>query len=254
MDRDPTGQTWLLPLLELGSRSVGRLPNSTKPALIPNHPRWWGNNERRLDPPKSLLRWLIANASAPASEGFWGGVGTRAKRERLVARDPEVIAEALRLLESSSTFRKWYVLEGRSQPDACFETDAILVVIEGKRKERKATAVTTWMRSRSQMLRHMDAALEISRGKRVLGLMIVEGEGGAAATAPSDRWLREADNQLLETTVADSLPHRDPGQRKLIADGFLGVATWQRVCAAFELGWPPYEDSVDHKPPVDVTS
>lgn len=163
MDREPSGQTWSL--LELGSRSVGRLPNSTKPALIPNHPRWWGNNERRLDPPQSLLRWLIANASAPASEGFWGGVGTRAKRERLVARDPEVIAEALRLLKSSSTFRKWYVLEGRSQPDA-----------------------------------------------------------------------------LLETTVADSLPHRDPG------------TTWQRVCAEFELGWPPYEDSVGHEPPVDVIS
>ena len=95
------------------------------------------------------------------------------------------------------------------------------------------------------MLRHMDAALEISRGKRVLGLMIVEGEGGAAATAPSDHWLREADNQLLETTVADSLPHRDPGQRNLIAEGFLGVTTWQRVCAAFELGWPPYKSSGD---------
>ena len=57
------------------------------------------------------------------------------------------------------------MLEGRSRPDACFETDAMLVVIEGKRTERKATAVTTWMRTRSQMLRHMDAALEISRGK-----------------------------------------------------------------------------------------
>ena len=60
------------------------------------------------------------------------------------------------------------MLEGRSQPDACFETDAMLVVIEGKRTERKATAVTTWMRSRSQMLRHMDAALEISRASGCL--------------------------------------------------------------------------------------
>jgi hypothetical protein len=61
-------------------------------------------------------------------------------------------------------------------------------------------------------------------------------------------------DQLHETTVADSLPHRDPSQRNLIADGFLGVTTWQRVCAEFELGWPPYEDSVGHEPPVDVIS
>lgn len=129
----------------------------TTATLLAAHPRWWGKNERRLDPPQSLLRWLVSNACAPASDVLWGGPATRAKRKRLVARDPEAIDEALRLLETPATFRAWYVLEGLSQPDACFETDTLLVVIEGKRTERKATAVTTWMRTRSQMVRHMDA-------------------------------------------------------------------------------------------------
>lgn len=244
MDRDPGGRTWLLPLLHLGSRSAGRLDEVATAALLPGHPRWWGKNERRLDPPKSLLRWLVANACAPASDALWGGPATRAKRERLVARDTETINEALRLLETSAaTFRKWYVLEGRSQPDACLEANTTLVVIEGKRTEHKATAVTTWMRSRSQMLRHMDAAWDIGGGKRVLGLMIVEGQGGADATTPNNHWLTQANDQVLAETLADSLPHRDPVERNQIADGFLGVTTWQRVCAAFGLSWPPCRDT-----------
>jgi hypothetical protein len=240
MDRDATGRTWLLPLLRCGSRSTGRLSGITSSTLLACHPRWWGKNERRLDPPKALLRWLVANACAPASDDFWGGRATRTKRELLVKRDPGTISEALRLLgETSSTFRKWYVLEGRSQPDAFLETDTLLVVIEGKRTERKATAVTTWMSSRSQMLRHMDAAWEIRGGKRVLGLMVVEGRGGAEAVAPDDHWLIEANAQVLEATMAKSLPHRGVSDRHQIAEGFLGVTTWQRLCAEFGLGWPP---------------
>ena len=72
MDPDPSGQDWLLPLLQLGSRSLGRLDDLTKAALIPAHPRWWGKNERRLNPPKSLLRWLVANACAAALKTLWG--------------------------------------------------------------------------------------------------------------------------------------------------------------------------------------
>ena len=142
LDRDPSGDTWLLPLLQFGSRSPGRLDGLLTGRLLPGHPRWWGKNERRLEPPRSLLRWLVAHACAPASDDLWGSPATKAKRESLVARDAATIDEALRLLETAPTLRKWYVLEGRSQPDACLETDTILLVIEGKRTEHKATAVT----------------------------------------------------------------------------------------------------------------
>lgn len=238
MDRDSSAQTWLLPLLRLGSRSAGRL-GVTIGALLPDHPRWWGKNERRLDPPQDLLRWLVAHASAPASENLWGSPATRAKRERLVARDLSTITEAIRLLQGPPASRVWYVLEGRSQPDACLETDTLVVVIEGKRTERKATTVTTWMPARSQMVRHMDVAWDIRRGKRVLGLMIVEGQGGAEAVSPTDHWLTQANGQVLQATLTDSLPHRSSEERDQIANGFLGVTTWQRVCAEFRIGWPP---------------
>jgi hypothetical protein len=97
----------------------------------------------------------------------------------------------------------------------------MLVVIEGKRTERKATTVTTWMRSRSQMLRHMDAAVDISQGKRVLGMMIVEGPGGADAVTPNGHWLTSADSELLENTLADSLPHSSND----VATGVLSIRT-----------------------------
>lgn len=241
MDRDPSARTWLLSLLRLGSRSTGR-PGIPPGALLLGHPRWWGKNERRLDPPKSLLRWLVAHASTPASE-FWGSPATRAKRERLVARDASTILEALRLLNGPTASRAWYVLEGRSQPDACFETDTLIVLIEGKRTESKATTVTTWMSTRSQMLRHMDAAWEIRDGKRVLGLMIVEGPGGAEAVTPTDHWLAQGDRQVLPQTLTHSLPHRSVEEQKEIAGGFLGVTTWQKVCEEFDIAWPPCEDT-----------
>jgi hypothetical protein len=241
MDRDSSAVTWLPPLLALGSYSAERLDFDPGPLTIP-HPRWWGENERRLDPPRDLLIWLVANASPPVSDKLWGGDASREKREKVVARDPATIAEALRLLKTRTRPGIWYVLEGKSAPDVCLETATAIVVIEGKRTERTATSVTTWMPKRSQMLRHMDAAYEIRGGKRVLGLMIVEGDGGSDAVTVSAHWTNLANEQVLEQTLTDSLPHRSVDERKQIAAGFLGVTTWQRLCAEFGVPWPPYND------------
>jgi hypothetical protein len=243
MDEDTSGRAWLHSLLRLGSCFTNQVPSDSVGTLSRDHPRWWGKNERRLDPPLTLLQWLVANLSAPKSDDLWGSAATREKRERLVERDPATIAEALRLLRGPRATHVWYVLEGQSQPDACLQTETLLVVIEGKRTERTATSMTTWMPRRSQMLRHMDAASEIRGDRRVVGLMIVEGQSGAYAMVPSEYWLKEAKDQVLERTLADSLPHRSADERIQIADGFVGVVTWQRVCAEFALPWPPCHDN-----------
>lgn len=62
------------------------------------------------------------------------------------------------------------------------------------------------------------------------------------AITPDDHWLTEADVQVLEESLARSLPHRSLVERHQIAEGFLGVTTWQRLCSAFGLGWPPSRD------------
>jgi hypothetical protein len=89
----------------------------------------------------------------------------------------------------------------------------------------------------------MDAAWEIRGEKRVFGLMVVEGRGGADAVTPDVHWLTEANSQVLEATLTKSLPHRGVSERHQIADDFLGVTTWQRLCAEFGLGWPPSLDT-----------
>jgi hypothetical protein len=176
---------------------------------------------------------------------MWGTDATREKRKKLIARDPATIAEAVRLLKTRTRPGVWYVLEGNSAPDVFLETTNALIVIEGKRTERKGTISTTWMPKRSQMLRHMDAAWEIRGAKRVLGLMIVEGDGGADAVTVSSHWANQAKQQILEHTLTESFPHRRVEERRQIAGGFLGATTWQRVCTEFAITWPPVDDDIE---------
>ncbi|NLT67796.1 MAG: hypothetical protein GXX84_14435 [Acidobacteria bacterium] len=238
MDRDPTGCSWLPVILKIGSFSSRGFNGLTINSLIDGHGRWWGRQERQLDPPKALLRWLIMNVKKPMSEACWGSDETRNKRELLVAGHPETRAEALLLLESRPAQRAWYVLEGQSRPDAYLETERLILVIEGKRTERESTTTTNWMRRRSQILRHMDASWEIRGNKKVFGTMLVEGPGGAEAVTPSEHWQKEAESQIKPDMIDASLPHRTPVERKQIAEGFLGVATWQRLCSELDLPWP----------------
>jgi len=156
----------------------------------------------------------------------------------LVRRDHDAIKEALELLDKPLRRRLWYVLEGESKPDACIETDRLLLVVEGKRTERQATITTSWMGTRSQILRHMDAAWEVKGMRRVFGLMIVEGSSLGDQQGISPHWLRETEAQISEEMLASSLPHRSPQERRTLAEGFLGVTTWQRVCSEFDLLLP----------------
>ena len=48
-----------------------------------------------------------------------------------------------------------------------------------------------------------------------------------------------AKEQVSPVLLEKSLPHRTDGERADIAQGFLGVTTWQRVCREFGLPWPP---------------
>jgi hypothetical protein len=99
-----------------------------------------------LAPPRRPLEWLIQNAElVDQSAHAKASRATRAKRERLLRRDPATIEEALhRLSLDRGLARGWYVLEGATRPDVYLESDRALVVIEGKRTETAATSSTTW--------------------------------------------------------------------------------------------------------------
>lgn len=241
--QDPTGATWLPVLLELGSRRGACRP-PTFSTLGTDHPAWWGKNERRLRPPASLLKWLVLNLHTlrdhPIGDSDWGSDEVKAKRQLLVAGDPDTVAEALDLLESTPRARAWYVMEGASAPDVMLEADTFVLVIEGKRTETGATTATTWMPRRSQILRHMDSAYEVAGGRVVLGLMIVE-ECDDVTFRPTQRWLDEAAKQVSDDLIEASLPHRSGAVRQQLVDGFLGVTTWRAVAERCGLPWPPEE-------------
>ena len=235
--RDPSGESWINKLLALPRFGSGHEARNRTYRLLSGREGTtyaWGEFEKALDPPLSLLRWLVRNLVDPENESALGRSRTRQKREALIRRDPEVIAQALGLLEREPRTRAWYVFEGPSQPDVYLETEQAIIVIEGKRTEPGPTTRTTWMPCRHQMLRHLDCAWEIRNSRDVFGFFIVEGT--SSGELPPE-WAKNALRTVSNKALEDSLPHRRPSDREAIRQCFLGVTTWQAVCKELGLEW-----------------
>jgi hypothetical protein len=240
--KDGSGGSWLDRLIALGSRKDVTTSGVRGQHLTHPGKRCWGSDEVMLPAPAALLEYLVTHIDIEQVEASTDIGETRAKRTALANRDPQVIAEAMQALASGQRGRKWFVLEGESRPDAFLEAEQLVICIEGKRTEARCTSHTTWMRRRSQLLRHMDAAREAYPDKRVMGLLIVEGIGEGKTLAPSQHWLDECAAQYADTMLAGSLPHRNKAEREKLQEGVLGVTTWQAVCEKNGLSWPPSFD------------
>ena len=242
--RDASGQSWLDALLALGSRSevVATLPKGQR--LVADHGPRWGKFEAQLAAPTSLLEYMVEHLD-PRLVEVSNDIGeTRERRIALANRDQATIELALTVLRKGGRGRQWFVLEGESCPDALLETADLVLCVEGKRTEAACTTHTSWMPRRSQLLRHMDAAMDVFPKKRVFGLLIVEGDGGADACSPSDHWISESAAQYAQSMLDDSLSHRTADERRRIAEGVLGVTTWQAVCVAVGVPWSSLPGSV----------
>ncbi len=188
---------------------------------------FWGTTERGLMPPVSLLSWLVRNLAPPTD-----GSEPDDRRARLIARDARTIEEALSLLRTAGEGKMWQVLEGPTYPDAILETPDAFIVIEGKRTEAGPTTKTKWMAGRHQMWRHLDAAWEVRGPRQVFGFFLVEGQAPDLTEVPRS-WREAAALTVSESVMESSLPHRGLREREQLIQTFLGVATWQHVCAAF---------------------
>lgn len=236
---DPTGSRWLQGLMAPGSHSLEVDASTLGLRLIDRHGRRWGSDECSLPAPLALLEHLVKSITEKQviASGDTGEV--RRLRMALAHKRVDETAAALAELHAGKRGRQWFVLEGQSRPDALLETSDVVLLVEGKRTEKSCTSKTKWMGKRSQLLRHMDAALEAYPKKRVLGLLVVEGDGGAEATTPSAYWKSECANQTSAEMLDASLPHRTLEDQARLAAGVVGVVTWQGICAANGIPWPP---------------
>jgi hypothetical protein len=221
------GRDWLPELLQLPS---GGCPDASIVSrdftLLEGH---WEPNERCLNPPVSLLSWLIRNTGALKSKTFEGE-----SRQRLANGDPAAVDEALSLLRTEGAARAWYVFEGPTCPDAYLIARDALVVIEGKRTEPTTTTDTTWLTGRHQMWRHLDAAWEVRGRRAVFGFFIVESEADGSL---SEHWRSAAASCLGPDTLRSSFPHRSSSEIDAISRCYLGVTTWRQVCDRFQIDW-----------------
>ena len=231
---DPSGRLWLQALLELAN--TRKLPTPEAGTSRLRLAKWWPR-EAKLAAPPGLLRWLLENAEEPTDAAAWGRrPEVMANRRRVVDRDADTLAGALRSLQDRRPpTRAWYVLEGPSQPDVYLDSAETVIVVEGKRTETAPTTSTAWMRVRHQMLRHLDAAWEHRDGRRIYGLYIVEAENGTNSVEPASTWHEAVESTISDEVLRGSLPHRSPEERLQIASALLGVTTWQAVCDEFQL-------------------
>lgn len=236
--KDGKGRSWLPRLLQLpAAGSSVDWPRDVDYEIVSSgwESRIPGKKEFALDPPVSLLSWLIRHPRQPVSGSLSDDPEKRRKREEWIERSPERLMEALRLLRNNPQREDWYIFEGPSQPDVYIETRNLIVVIEGKRTEPKPTTNTKWMPGRHQMLRHLDCAWEVKGQKQIIGFFIVEGLG-ESMDVPA-MWTNFSRETISTRAIATSLPHRGPEEQAGIAAAFCGVTTWQRVCIEFDIEW-----------------
>ena len=235
---DKTGKTWLPKLLCLptGGNHISISGNID----FSIQDKGWGGNEKKLEPPVSLLSWLIRHPRMPAVGNLSSNPAKAQKRRELIEGSQTILLEALNLLRNNPTKEDWHLFEGKTQPDVFIETPDILIVIEGKRTESEITKNTKWRSGRHQMLRHIDCAWEIRGRKQVFGFLIVEGEGRSPDIPLS--WLEQVRITMSQEAIRSSLPHRGPEEQASIAGCFTGATTWQRVCASFGIDWEELPD------------
>ena len=129
--------------------------------------------------------------------------------------------------------RAWYIFEGPTSVDVFLETPELIVVLEGKRTEPGPTTRTQWMAVRHQLLRNIDATLELPGHRRVVGAFIVEAEPGSFDVP--EKWQAMTDLTISTPALTKSLPHRSEAERERIAAGYLGATTWAAVVREFGL-------------------
>lgn len=237
---------WLAALLGAtpsGRAALGELvddPGDMLAALVtPPHPHDKAPLpcfEHEVPPDKAFLRWCVRHPEAltwPAGQTY-GEQTTRMRRALLYDETPGRAAAQAEALEAiaqyPSTTRAWWRFEGSSWIDCVIATDRIVITTEGKRTET-LSAATDWYPKRSQLVRNLEAARLLAKGRAWGTLLLsehpVDGGTGAEVAASLD----------------DAAPHLDDAQRAQLQRAYLGNLTWPDACEAVGITFDELPDS-----------
>lgn len=185
---------------------------------------FWGTNEHPFPPPKRLLEWMVQNPHELRQKS-----SSHAQRDALLRGEQALVKKALADIESRPSGRGWHLLEGTTFPDATIITPDAIIVVEGKRTEAGPTTDTSWLAGRHQIWRHIEGAWGMRGSRSVFGLFLVEEADGELPPL----WNTAAHHTASEAALISSFPHLLAAERSALAKCFIGVGTWQQVCAEF---------------------
>jgi hypothetical protein len=189
--------------------------------------------EYPLAPPKRFLKWLIEHpermtwpCDKNGQELQFSSI-TQKWREYLLRRADTkecgkakeiALAELMRFGVHRSR-RKWWAFEGFTEADCYLETDCLILVIEGKRKEKTSKDIS-WHPERNQLIRNLEVVSEQAKAKRK--------EYGVMVCAEAE----DIGINNLEADAEKGMPHLNPSERRAITNHFLGCVLWKDLCAA----------------------
>jgi hypothetical protein len=217
----------------LGDRVDG--PGEMLSALLGAHPKGKAPRacfEFEVLPGKKFLRWCVRHPEEltwPPRETY--GEETTLKRRALLHDEPpgrsSVEQEALALIDKCpASTRAWWRFEGSSWIDCVIATDRVVITIEGKRTE-PLSAATHWYPRRSQLVRNLEAARQLAKG-RAWGTLLLS-ETPVLGGQPNE----------LAASLYEAAPHLDDDERADLQDAYLGNLTWRQACEAVGV---PFEE------------
>lgn len=234
--QDASGQSWLGPLVNLGSRMEEIQPPLEPETLgeLVQPPQF----EYAVPPPLDYLEYLVRNPRRLKWPKDADGElrqyrpSVHQKRKALLGGSVPAEQEAIREIrleqqkEPDPKLKGWWVLEGGSTIDCALFAEGFTLFVEGKRHEKTLKVHTNWYERRIQLYRNLDCLRVLpGRAERFGILAIVEEDTPIYDEARAI----SRDFQFARS----SWPHLDEAGAAELWSHFLGFTTWQRLAEQF---------------------
>lgn len=197
----------------------------------------YGNNEKKISPPKTLLIWMLQNLKELNEVKNFGVVNenseTYQKRKGLFSGDRKILNEAIRIIQSKTKLPAsgWYIFEGKTHPDIFIKTKHSIFIGEAKRTEKDITTTTKWLNKRDQLIRHIDSVLEQS--KQIYSFYILDKNEYLKGN-----YIKRMKQYSKKEYYKENLRHRDDLSIEKALNSFIGFIFWDDIAKYFKIKFP----------------